>query len=174
MKYGTASRMGSLFQGAMLAIVLGVSACSSGEVTGGEVTGDAQFTATVTRVVDGDTIVVRYDDGKTDKVRLIGVDTPETHKPGVDVQCFGPQAEQFTRTTLNGKRVRLELDRDERDRYDRLLAYVYVDGKRFEDELLRGGYARHLAIRPNTRYAREFLALETSAKLSRKGLWNAC
>ncbi len=172
--HGAAWRMATSCRGVVLAAVLGVGACSSADVVGGEVTGDARFTATVTRVIDGDTIVVRYDDAKTDKVRLIGVDTPETHKPGVAVQCFGPQAEQFTRSTLTGKRVRLELDRDERDRYDRLLAYVYVDGKRFEDELLRGGYARHLAIRPNTRYAREFLALETSAKRDRKGLWNAC
>src|SRR5689334_7778228 len=73
-------------------------------------TGPAEYEATVTRVVDGDTVVVRYTNGSTDKVRILGVDTPETHKPGTPVQCYGPEASQFTQRMLTGRSVRLELD----------------------------------------------------------------
>ena len=153
----------------LLVLCLGAAACQSGsQVQAGD------YTAVVSRVVDGDTIVVVYPDGRTDKVRMIGVDTPETHKPGTPVQCYGPEAERFTRKALDGKGVRLELDRDERDRYERLLAYVYIDGKRFEDQLLQRGFARQLTIRPNNRYARDFLALETTAKRQARGLWKSC
>ena len=133
-----------------------------------------QFDAKVTRVVDGDTIVVQFADGKTDKVRILGVDTPETHKPGTPVQCFGPDAEKFTRERLSGRSVRLELDKESRDKYKRLLAYVYVEGQRFEDELLRRGFAKVLIIAPNGRHAKPMIAAEAAAKSMRAGLWGAC
>ena len=140
----------------------------------GSVATKANYSATVTRVVDGDTIVVKYSDGRSDKVRFIGVDTPETHKPGTPIQCFGPEAERFTRAQLAGRRIGLELDREPRDRYGRLLAYIYLNGQRFEDTLLKLGYARQLTIRPNNRYARDLLALSIDAKRARRGLWNTC
>src|SRR5689334_2887480 len=89
----------------------------------------APASAVVTRVVDGDTIEV-WLDGRTEDVRYIGVDTPETVKPGAPVDCFGPQASAFNHRLVEGKRVRLVFDVELRDVYGRLLAYVYL-GDRF-------------------------------------------
>ena len=151
-------------------------AAASGSALGAcsTVTAAARYSALVTRTVDGDTIVVQYSDGRTDKVRLLGVDTPETHKPGVPVQCFGPEAERFTRAQLRGKTVTLELDRETRDKYRRLLAYVYLDGRRFDDELLRLGFGRLLVIAPNGVHARAMAAAELDARNARRGLWGRC
>src|SRR6476661_3307680 len=82
---------------------------------------------TVSHFVDGDTIAVNMN-GKTEKVRFIGIDTPETHKPNTPVQCYGPAAAAFTKNTIGSQRVRLVSDSlsTDRDRYDRLLRYVYL------------------------------------------------
>jgi micrococcal nuclease len=133
----------------------------------------AKFDATVVRTVDGDTIVVAFD-GREETVRVLGVDTPETKDRSKPVQCYGPEASAYTHDRLNGRKVELETDREERDRYDRLLAYVYVDGKRFDDELLRGGYARVLIIPPNGIHAKAMVKAELDAKKERRGLWGAC
>ena len=103
-------------------------------------------------MVDGDTVEVRLGDVQR-TVRYIGVDTPETVKPGEPVQCFGKQASAFNERLVEGRRVRLEVGRERTDRYGRLLAYVYVRGHGdafVNAELLRPGYARTLAIPPNT------------------------
>ena len=89
--------------------------------------GGAEST-TVTRVVDGDTIEVRLD-GRIEKIRLIGIDTPESVKPGTPVECYAKAASAQTDRLLEGRRVRLEFDAERRDRYGRLLAYVYVTGE---------------------------------------------
>jgi len=138
--------------------------------------GTTESTARVVRVVDGDTIRV-VQDGREEPIRYIGVDTPETVKPGEPVQCFGKQASTFNKRLVEGRRVRLEIGRERRDRYGRLLAYVYVvdEGKRFVNaELLRRGYARTLAIPPNTDRAGRFAVLERRARKSGLGLWTAC
>jgi micrococcal nuclease len=128
---------------------------------------------TVAAVVDGDTIeVVR--DGERDTVRLLGVDTPETRHPTEPVQCFGPEAAAYTARRLTGRTVRLEGDVEARDRYDRRLAYVILDGERFNDELLRLGYAELLVIEPNHAHARTMLRAELEAKRAGLGLWSAC
>src|SRR5580765_4570948 len=114
----------------------------------------ASPSARVVRAVDGDTIVVAFADGHTDTIRILGVDTPETHDPRKPVQCFGPEAAEYTRSRLEGRRVELVDDVERRDRYGRHLAYVYVGGRRFEDDLLERGYARLLVIAPNTAHAR--------------------
>jgi micrococcal nuclease len=127
----------------------------------------------VVDVLDGDTIVVRR--GATDDtIRLLGVDTPETHHPTKPVQCYGPEASDFTAAHLFGRMVRLEDDVETRDVYGRHLAYVYLAGRRFEDVLLRRGYARLLVIEPNHAYARHMLMEELDAKHRRAGLWGAC
>ncbi len=95
--------------------------------------------ARVVRAIDGDTIVVGFADGHTDTVRLLGIDTPETHDPRKPVQCFGPEAAAFTAWRLTDRVVRLESDVESRDRYGRRLAYVYLRGERFNDELLGAG-----------------------------------
>ena len=131
---------------------------------------------TVVNVVDGDTIdVARSVDGRdTDTVRLLGVDTPETHHPTKPVECFGPEAASFTKEHLAGRSVQLEVDIEQRDRYGRRLAYVLVDGERFNDELLRRGYARLLVIEPNHAHARTMLREELDAKRAGRGLWSEC
>jgi micrococcal nuclease len=137
---------------------------------------DASVGGRVVRVVDGDTVRIHLDDPRqTRTVRYIGVDTPETVKPGTPVQCYGEAASAFNRRLVAGRRVRLVLGRERRDRYGRLLAYVSVEGGPLvEDELLRRGYARTLAISPNTDRAGHFSALERRARRAGLGLWGAC
>jgi micrococcal nuclease len=124
-------------------------------------------------VLDGDTIVVERS-GERDTIRLLGVDTPETRHPTEPVQCYGPEASDHTTRRLLGKSVRLERDVETHDLYGRRLAYVYVDGERYDDELLRLGYARLLVIEPNYLHARTMLDAELDAKRRGAGLWSAC
>lgn len=136
--------------------------------------GAATFDATVVHTVDGDTVDVRLSPSRVERVRLLGVDTPETKDPRKPVQCFGPEASAYTHARLMGRRVRLETDAEVRDKYGRLLAYVYVDGARFDDELLRLGYGRLLIIKPNGKYAREMFGEELTARGAGRGLWGRC
>jgi micrococcal nuclease len=131
--------------------------------------------ARVVRAVDGDTIVVDVG-GRQERVRYIGVDTPESVKPGARVQCFGNYASRFNHMLVDGRRVRLVTDSEERDRYGRLLAYVYRadDGMFVNAELVRDGYARPLTIAPNRRFADDFQALASEARHARRGLWKRC
>jgi micrococcal nuclease len=126
----------------------------------------------VVRVVDGDTVHVLVG-GRRERVRYIGVDTPETW--GRD-ECFGRAATAFNRRLVGGERVRLRTDSERRDRYGRLLAYVHraADGRFVNAELVRRGYARTLPIRPNVRHARRLAALERRARGARRGLWGVC
>jgi micrococcal nuclease len=129
-------------------------------------------TAHVRRVVDGDTILLT----SGERVRLIGVDTPESVKPGTPVQCYARRASAFTHRLLDGAAVRLVSGAERRDRYGRLLAYVYreSDGLFINAALVRDGYARTLEIAPNTAHAGEFAALASAARRAGKGLWGAC
>ncbi|MGH8977096.1 MAG: thermonuclease family protein [Acidimicrobiia bacterium] len=145
-----------------------------GWLAGGRVSAGTTYRATVVQTIDGDTVVVQFGDGALDTVRLLGVDTPETHHPTKPVECFGPEAAAHTQRRLLGHRVRLERDVEARDRYGRLLAYVDIDGQRFNDELLRLGYARLLVIAPNGAHARTMLAAELDARTERRGLWASC
>jgi micrococcal nuclease len=131
-------------------------------------------TARVAAVIDGDTIDVVGRDHRRERVRLLGVDTPETVDPHRPVGCYGPEAAAFTHRRLEGRTVHLSYDRQHRDRYGRLLAYVDVDGRRVNDELLTGGYARLLVIPPNGRHGRAMLDEEVAARAARRGLWGAC
>jgi micrococcal nuclease len=135
--------------------------------------GPASADALVTRVVDGDTVEARIE-GEAEHVRLIGVDTPETVKPGEPVQCFGPQASDFTHRQLEGERVRVVFGAERRDVYGRLLAYAYLDDRLFNSALLRRGLARSLTIPPNDRFAGLFERLELAAARAGRGLWGAC
>src|SRR5437868_5865650 len=130
-------------------------------------------TVRVMAVVDGDTIDVTWGAGR-ERVRLLGVDTPETVDPRRPVGCYGPEASAFTHRRLQSRAVRLRFDRQRRDRFGRLLAYVEVDGRRFNDELLTGGYARLLVIPPNGRHGRAMLDEELAARSAERGLWGAC
>ena len=132
------------------------------------------LTGRVVRAVDGDTLEVALDDGPTETVRLIGVDTPETVKPDTPVQCFGPRASAFEHEHVEGRRVRLLTGVEPRDYYGRLLAYVWFDGHFLETELLRRGLARTLPVHPNDRFAHSFEQIAQRAAKAGKGLWNAC
>lgn len=116
----------------------------------------------VVRVIDGDTIVVNYN-GKEETVRLIGVDTPESVHPTASKNTeAGFAASRFTHVYLNGKKVSLELDVQERDQYGRLLAYVYVDGMMFNEKLLQAGYASVATYPPNIKYVDRFTEIEAN------------
>jgi len=131
---------------------------------------------TVTRVVDGDTVVVRLG-GRDERVRLIGIDTPETVDPRKPVQCFGKEASNRTKALLPpGTAVRLERDVEARDRYGRLLAYIYRvnDGMFVNLALAEDGYAHQLTIPPNIAYADRFAAAAADAQRAGRGLWSAC
>ena len=145
---------------------------------GGDEVNRASVTGRVTRVVDGDTVKVRLANGRgTRTVRYIGVDTPESVKPGEPVQCFAEQASDFNDRIVTGRRVRLRVGRERTDRYGRLLAYVYVEGGAvhfINAELVRRGYARTLEIPPNTDFAERFRKLERGAQRAHRGLWAAC
>ncbi len=131
--------------------------------------------ATVVSVVDGDTIILRIQN-KTETVRLLGIDTPETVHPTKPVECFGTQASSFTKDALQkNSRVRLVRDVEPRDRFQRLLVYLYLeDGTLFNQLLLDRGFARTLSIEPNTAFASQFTDHESSARERRVGLWQAC
>lgn len=129
--------------------------------------------AVVTRVVDGDTIEVRYR-GRTITVRLIGIDTPETVAPGQPVECYGPAASAFTERELEGRRVRLEFDVERIDRYGRTLAYVWRGSELFNETLVRRGYAFVTTYPPNVRYVERFLAAQRAARSHERGVWGAC
>jgi micrococcal nuclease len=143
---------------------------------GGE--GAAGLPATVTgrvlRAVDGDTLEVAMPGGGHEDVRLIGVDTPETVKPGTPVQCFGPRASAFTHAIADGGRARLELGVERRDVYGRLLAYVRIGPRFLNAMLLRRGLARTLTIPPNDRFAPRFRRIELGAARAGRGLWGVC
>jgi len=132
--------------------------------------------ARVVRVIDGDTIVVHLATGD-ESIRLIGVDTPEEVKPDTPVECYAREAAARTAALLPaGTVVRLERDKEARDRYGRLLAYVtrVADGLSVESDLLRGGYAGTLVVRPNTTHEAEYDALVNAARTAGVGLWGAC
>jgi micrococcal nuclease len=131
--------------------------------------------AQVLRVVDGDTIRVRLD-GRTERVRYIGIDTPESVKPGTAVQCFAKRASAANAALVGGRSVRLVADVEQRDRYGRLLAYVYrePDGAFVNARLVRDGYARTLTIAPNVAHARELADLARVARREHRGLWSGC
>jgi micrococcal nuclease len=158
---------------ALLVLALGTGYVSGrlqgddGSVDGPALPGDARPT-TVTRVVDGDTVVL----AGPGKVRLIGVDTPEVYGGR---ECFGAEASDYAKGMLDGRRVSYTVGREARDRYGRLLAYVWLeDGRSFNALLVAGGYARTLTIRPNDIYERDFARLARSARERGRGLWGPC
>ncbi len=122
----------------------------------------------VTRVVDGDTVVL----AGPGRARLIGVDTPEVYGGR---ECFGPQASEYAERMLAGREVSYTVGRERRDRYGRLLVYLWLDdGRSFNGLLVADGYARILTIRPNDLHGRLFGRLAAAARERRAGLWGAC
>ncbi|HET7481844.1 MAG TPA: thermonuclease family protein [Actinomycetota bacterium] len=140
--------------------------------------------AVVTNVVDGDTIDVEITDrvdgpgagqasvGGEYRVRLIGIDTPETVKPGTPVQCFGREASAATHALLDDAEVRLVKDVEETDQYDRLLRYVYIGDEMANARLVANGYAYAFTYPPDVRHADLFVSLQRDAREHGRGLWS--
>jgi len=150
---------------------------SSGDRSGaGPAPAAAAVSARVVRVVDGDTVVARLAGGRVERVRYIGMDTPEDVRPGVAVQCYSLRAAAQNRRLVAGREVTLRFDRERRDRYGRLLAYVIrrSDGLFVNARLVQDGAARAYPFRPNTAHASLFAALERRARRAGRGLWGRC
>ena len=126
----------------------------------------------ILKVIDGDTIEIDYNQTK-ERVRFIGIDTPESVHPDKSKNSeLGVAASDFAKSRLIGKEVSLEFDVEQRDIYQRLLAYVYLDGKMFNKTLLEEGYAKIYTFPPNVKYTDDFLKLERKAREENKGLWS--
>jgi micrococcal nuclease len=130
---------------------------------------------TIARFIDGDTIAINMN-GATETVRMIGVDTPETHKPNTPVQCYGPAAAAYTKNLIGEQKVRLQADptNQNRDRYGRLLRYVYLpDNRLVQKEVIANGYGFAYTSFPFEKKD-EFIKAEQQADQAAKGLWSNC
>jgi len=130
----------------------------------------ATIEGTVVRVVDGDTIHVQLAD-RVEKIRYIGVNAPEIHHPLKGQEPGGREAAAVNRRLVGGRHVRLELDVRTRDRYGRLLAYVWVGDTMINAELVREGYAQVMTVPPNVKYQELFVMLQREARHAGRGLW---
>jgi micrococcal nuclease len=158
------------------AVLVGAAACGSGSSPSASPDSPGAGAAEITRVVDGDTVRVAIA-GAEERVRLIGIDTPETHGQGGLRECFGTEATRRMAELLPpGTPVRLVRDVEARDRYDRLLAYVYraADGLFVNLAMAREGFATTLTYPPNVAHAEEFVAAVRAARQARRGLWGRC
>ncbi len=127
--------------------------------------------ATVISVVDGDTIWVELN-GEREKIRYIGIDAPETNHPTKGVQEYGAEAKAANRSLVGGKTVRLEFDVERRDKYGRLLAYVYLEDGTFVNAwLVEHGFAQIMTVPPNVKHQDLFLNLQRESRTARRGLW---
>lgn len=125
----------------------------------------------VVRVVDGDTFVIYYN-GTNEKVRLIGVDTPESVHPNEEKNTeFGDMVSNYSKKMLTGKKIQIEFDVEKRDKYGRLLAYVYLDGQMYNEVLLEKGYAKLATYPPNVKYVDEFTKIQKRARENKMGMW---
>ena len=145
----------------LLLLVLAASSASAGSIEG-----------TVVRIVDGDTIYVQLAD-RVEKIRYIGVNSPEIHHPIKGEEPGGRDAAEVNRRLVDGRHVRLELDVRARDGYGRLLAYVWAGGTMVNAELVRLGYAQVMTVPPNVRYQDLFIKLQREARDAHRGLWRS-
>lgn len=124
----------------------------------------------VTRVIDGDTIEIE----NGERVRYLGIDTPETVAPRKPVQCFGIESSKKNKELVEGKTVRLEKDITDKDKYGRLLRYVYIDNLFVNLELVKQGFAHSYTYPPDVKHQGEILEAERQAREANRGLWRAC
>ena len=125
----------------------------------------------VVRVVDGDTIIVDMD-GTEERIRMIVIDTSESVHPDKSKNVeYGEIASEFTKSLLEDQAVTLEYDVQERDKYGRILAYVYLDGEMINKTLLEEGHAKVATYPPNVKYTKDFTAIQEKAREEKKGVW---
>ncbi|MEM7609775.1 MAG: thermonuclease family protein [Myxococcota bacterium] len=121
-------------------------------------------------ITDGDTLRVRLD-GRSERVRLVGIDTPETENSPRGPQPFADEATDALRSLVRDRSLSLAFDTERRDRFGRLLAYLYADDTFVNAEMIREGWARPLTVPPNVRHAERFAALAAEARQARRGIW---
>ncbi|MBY6036457.1 thermonuclease family protein [Fictibacillus nanhaiensis] len=149
------------------ALIVVIAACSPKDSSD-----QNRISVKVIEVVDGDTIKVNVD-GKNETVRFLLVDTPESVHPSKPVQPFSKEASRFTEKLLSDSNVELELGIGERDKYGRLLAYVYADGNSVQEALLKNGLARVAYIfEPNTKYVDDYQSIQKQAQEDGVGIWS--
>ena len=147
----------------IFAVLLVLTSCSSPEGQSGE------YTAVVKRVIDGDTVLL----WNGERVRYIGIDTPELHHRSKPVEYLAKEAKEFNQKLVGAKTVRLEFDVERRDKYGRLLAYIYLKDETFVNaELIKEGYAQLLTIPPNVKHVNTFIRLQREARENNRGLWS--
>ncbi|WP_438446733.1 thermonuclease family protein [Gorillibacterium sp. sgz5001074] len=136
-----------------------------------DLNGHTPETYVVKRVVDGDTL----ETATKERIRLIGVDTPETVKPGSPVEAYGKEASDYAKSRLTGKTILAYADAEDKDKYGRLLRYIFIQGetRMFNEELIAEGYANLMTVPPNVMYSKQFQKLEREARSGKKGLWAA-
>ena len=147
-----------------------LASCSSGAIT------ENKVLVTILTVIDGDTVDIEID-GRTERVRLIGVNTPETKHPTKPIECFGPEASAYmTQLLPKGTDVRIERDTEARDRYGRMLLYLYRDSDNLfiNLDLISRGYGTPMSIEPNTFHRSDFVHAAALAEATNVGLWKAC
>ncbi|MFD0697187.1 thermonuclease family protein [Paenibacillus sp. GCM10027628] len=149
----------------LLLLVMVTAGCSSQSTAT-----PGRESAKVERIVDGDTLEVTLN-GKKEKVRLIGVDTPETKKPNTPVMFYGKEASEYTTKRLLKQTIELEFDVEKQDPYKRLLAYVWIGDELFNRTLVQEGYARMATFPPNVKYVDSFKKDQEDARNKKKGLW---
>ena len=166
--------MTKVLKGALCNLVgVGLSllmSCGSGATT------ENKVLITILKVVDGDTVDIDVD-GRTERVRLIGVNTPETKHPTKPIECFGPEASAYLKQLLpRGTAVRIERDVEARDRYGRLLLYLYLGSNDLfiNLDLVSRGYGTPMSIEPNTFHRNDFVRAAAQAEAANVGLWKAC
>jgi micrococcal nuclease len=127
----------------------------------------------ISKLVDGDTFWVKNEKGQNEKIRLIGINTPEVRRSGrTEVEFYGKEASDYVKKILTGQRVLLEYDVQRYDRYKRTLAYVYLDDGLFLNaHLIKEGYASVATFPPNVKYSEWFIKLEREARTQKKGMW---
>ena len=147
-----------------------LASCSSGATT------ENKVLVRILTVIDGDTVDIEID-GRTERARLIGVNTPETKHPTKPIECFGPEARAYmTQLLPKGTDVRIERDTEARDRYGRMLLYLYrnSDNLFINLDLISRGYGTPMSIEPNTFHRNDFVHAAALAEASNVGLWKAC
>lgn len=154
------------------ALLIGLASCSSSSQPPLSQTDLVK----IVKVIDGDTVDIALA-GRTERVRLIGVNTPETKHPTKPIECFGPEASAYlTRLLPKGTTVRIERDVEARDRYGRMLLYLYLGSNDLfiNLDLVARGYGTPMSIEPNTFHRNDFVRAAAQAEAANVGLWKAC
>ena len=161
---------------ASFALLIGLASCSGSSQLLPPLQGGQADLGKIAHVIDGDTVDIDIN-GRTERVRLIGVDTPETKHPTKPIECFGPEASAYlTQLLPKGTAVRIERDVEARDRYGRMLLYLYLGSNDLfiNLDLVARGFGTPMSIEPNTFYRNDFVHAATQAEASNMGLWKAC